>query len=111
MDELAFLKQKRLAQLQHHYQKQQNEQAVQQAELHQQIKMLESYVTQRLSKEAFERYMNIKTAHPERAVQVLTVLGQLINERKLEHVDDAEFKQLLQLINQETTRDIKIIRK
>lgn len=106
MDELEQLKQKKVEELQQQIKEKQAEQA----KVQQQINMLEQMVTSRLSKEALERYGNIKTAHPERAVQLLTILGQVIQEKNLERIEDEELKQLLQLM-QSQTREINIKRK
>lgn len=91
MDELEALRQKRLQQLQAQQQKEQQE--VEQAQ--QQIQQLEMMIKQSLSKDALQRYGNIKAAHPEKAVQLLIVLGQMLQQGKITTVDDATLKNIL----------------
>ena len=106
MDELEALKKKKLAQLQEQFQQQQAEQA----QLQQQVQALEQFVTARLSKQALERYGNIKAAHPEQAVQLLTILGQIIQTKNVQCFEDEQVKQVLQMMQQQK-RDITIKRK
>jgi len=63
--------------------------------MRQQLQQLENAIRQRMTKEAFERYGNIKSANPQFAVQILLVLSQYIEKTKRERIDDQEFKQLL----------------
>lgn len=69
---------------------QQEEQLVQQ-----QIQQLEAMIKQKLTKKALERFSNIKAAHPEKAVQLLVILGQLIQAGKVNMIDDNQLKDLL----------------
>jgi len=101
MDELEELKKKKLAEIQQASQNQQEEQ--------QQIEQLESVIKQIFTKEALERYGNIKAAHPEKAVQVLVVSGQLIQERKIQKIDDNTLKEILKQLTPEQ-KDFKIKR-
>jgi programmed cell death protein 5 len=67
-----------------------------QAELRQQIQQLEMLVKQRMTKEALERFGNIKSAHPEKAIQLLAVLGQAIQSGQIdEQIDDEQLKDIL----------------
>ena len=100
MDELERLKQKRMNELQERLQEQAQEQ-----EVLAQINELERAVKARMTKEAISRFGNVKSAHPERAVQALLVLSQL----KVERIDDSILKHVLIELNQK--RDIKIKRK
>jgi DNA-binding TFAR19-related protein (PDSD5 family) len=68
---------------------QQEEQQIQQ-----QVQQLEVMIKQKLTKKALERYSNIKAAHPEKAVQLLVVLGQIIQAGN-NMIDDNQLKELL----------------
>ncbi|MFH2028744.1 MAG: DNA-binding protein [Nanoarchaeota archaeon] len=108
MDELEALKRKRLAELQ----KQQetfNQQAEEQNQMQQQIEQLESVVKQIMSKEALIRYGNIKAAHPEKTVQVLVVIGQLLQQGKIRSITDSQLKDILTQLAPEK-KDFKIKR-
>lgn len=96
MDELESLRQKRLQQLQAHQNREQEE--IQQAQ--QQLNQLELIVKQNLTKEALQRYGNIKAAHPEKAVQLLIILGQLIQQGKITTIDDKTLKNMLTRLHQ-----------
>lgn len=54
--------------------------------------MLENAIRQKLTKEAVERYGNLKAAHPEKAVQLLAVLAQL---EQHDQIDDSMLKDVL----------------
>ena len=96
MDELEELKKKKLQQLQQQQEQASHYQAQEEAQLQQQIQQLESVVRDLLSKEALERYGNIKAAHPEKAVKLLVVLGQLAQSGKIQNkVTDDQLKVLL----------------
>lgn len=92
MDELEELKKKKLQELQ---QKQQ-EALQQQVQEEAQLQQLEAAVKQFFTKEALQRYGNLKAAHPEKAVQVLVVLGQLMQSGKItQKITDDQLKELL----------------
>ncbi len=92
MDELEEIKKKKLESLQ----RQQQEQVNEEAQLQQQIQQLDSVVKQFLTKEALIRYGNIKTAHPQKFMQLLTVLGQLVQSGKINNqINDEQLKELL----------------
>jgi programmed cell death protein 5 len=96
MDELEELKKKRLQELQQKQQESMQQQAQQEAQLQQQIQQLEQAVKQFLSKEALERYGNLKAAHPEKAVKLLVILAQLAQSGKITNqVADVQLKELL----------------
>jgi programmed cell death protein 5 len=105
MDELSEIKRKKMLQMQQNYQ----DQLEDQAELHQQVQQLEVIVKQRLTKEALERYSNIKAADPEKAVQILAILAQFIS-RSREQITDEQFKRLLLKITPEK-KEFRITRK
>ncbi|MEA3429991.1 MAG: DNA-binding protein [Nanoarchaeota archaeon] len=101
MNELEELRHKRLEQLQ--------QQQKEVEEFNQQISTLEQFVRQHLTKEALSRYGNLKAAHPEKAVQALTLLAQIIQTGKLPMIDDKQLKDILQRM-QPPKREFKITR-
>ncbi len=78
-----------------------------QQEFQQQVQELEAIVRQKLTKEALQRYGNIKVANPQKAVQLLAILGQFIQTGKIESVDDNLLKKILSRLN-EGKRDFQI---
>lgn len=67
-----------------------------QQELQKQLQEIENIAKQYLSKEALQRYGNLKTAFPEKAIKVATLIVQLINNNQItEKLDDQKFKYLL----------------
>ena len=80
-------------------------------EIQKQFEALEQVVKQKLSKEAIARYGNIKAAHPEKAMQVITALAQLVQQGQIqETITDDLLKQIL-LKLQEPKKEFKIARK
>lgn len=75
------------------YRKKLQQQQEQQQKIRQQIDALENIVRQKLTKEALSRYGTLKSAHPERAIQLLTLLAQHISE--FDVLDDAQLKTIL----------------
>ena len=94
MSELDEIRQKKIREIQ----QRQNEDIQEEMQLQQQIAQLESVVKQALTKDALERFGNLKAAYPEKAVQVLVVLGQLIQSGKINKIDDGQLKELLSTI-------------
>ncbi|MDP7610315.1 MAG: DNA-binding protein [Candidatus Woesearchaeota archaeon] len=93
-DELEELRKQKLAAMQ--------QQAVQeQAQIMQQVQQLENLVKPRMTKPALERFGNIRAAHPDKAVQSLVVLAQLIQSNKLTIIDDTTLKEILLKLTQE----------
>jgi len=109
MDDLEELKKKKLRELQQKQQQAFQNQQQEQQQLQQQIEQLEAVVKQTFTKEALERYGNIKAAHPEKAVQILVVLGQLMQQGKIQQIDDQQLKQILEQLTPEK-KDFKIKR-
>ncbi|MDP7180451.1 MAG: DNA-binding protein [Candidatus Woesearchaeota archaeon] len=105
MDELEEIKKRKLEEL-----KQQQGSGQQDEEVQQQIHQLEGIVKQAFTKEALERYGNLKTAHPDKAVQVLAILGQAISSGQITKIDDTQFKELLTRLTPEK-KEFKITRK
>lgn len=71
-----------------------------QLELQKQIQVLETAVKQHLSKEAISRYGNVKAAHPEKALQIITIMAQLIQSGQItEKITDEQFKEILRRLD------------
>jgi|TARA_Y100000031_G_C8129697_1_gene342279 DNA-binding TFAR19-related protein (PDSD5 family) len=66
-----------------------------------QIQQLENIVRQKLTKEALQRYGNIKAAHPEKTLQLLVILGQMIQGEQIDMIDDNKLKEILQHMTQQ----------
>ena len=106
MDELEALRQKKLQELQ----AQQQQQANEQVQLAQQVESLENLVKPKLTKEALQRYGNLKSAHPEKAVQLLVIIAQAIQQSNIAQITDAQLKELLMKITPKQ-KEFKITRK
>lgn len=82
-----------------------------QAQLKQQILMLENIAKKFLTREAIERYGTLKSAHPELAVKAIAIIAQAAQQGEIkETITDDMFKNMLKQI-QAPKRDIKITRK
>jgi len=86
MNELDLIRQRKLEQLQ--------EQVHEQTQINAQILQVEEQIKPRLTKEALARYSNIKIAHPEKFMQMLYVLSQIISTKK-SMIDDNILKEIL----------------
>ena len=76
----------------------------------QQIHQLETMIKQFLSKEALERYGNLKVAYANKAMNVLVILSQMIQKGHIKsQISDSQLKEILK--SMEKKRDIKITRK
>ena len=95
-DELEEIRKRKLQELQA------NQQESAQTEQHQiqaQIEQLETLVKQYLTKDALSRYGNLKIAHTEKAIKVLTVLAQMIQQGRInQKIDDTNFKGILKTL-------------
>lgn len=103
VDELAELRKRRLAELQERAQQEQSEEE----QLQSQIAQLESIVKPKLSKEALNRYSNLRVVHAEIWLQSLVVLAQLLQGGKIKEINDEQYKAILQRL-QPKKKDIKI---
>ena len=73
-----------------------------QFELQRKIKALENLVKSYLSKEAISRYSNIKAAYPEKQMQILEIMKNLIQSGRIKkQLSDDEFKEILRLLQPE----------
>lgn len=98
MNELEYLRQQKLERMQEYTQ--------QQAHIRQQLAQLEELAKKKLTKEALERYGNVRFANAERAFQA----AEIIVRSKIDIVTDEQLKSLLAKLS-ETKREIKITRK
>ena len=81
-----------------------------QSKIQQQIEMMEETVRQFLSKDALVRYGTLKTAHQEKAIQLLIVIFQAIQKGQVpRQIDDNTLKQLLEQLTPKK-REMKIKR-
>lgn len=109
MDELEEIKKRKLQELRRKQLEDMQQQAQEQQQLQQQIQQLEIMVKQSLTKEALERYSNLKTAFPDRAVQLLVILAQAMQSGQIKKIDDNTLKELLKRLTPEK-REFKIKR-
>tara|TARA_Y100000310_G_C20605678_1_gene775343 strand:- start:370 stop:630 length:261 start_codon:yes stop_codon:yes gene_type:complete len=66
----------------------------------QKVAQLEMACKQKMTKDAVERYGNVKTAHPDKALKVLQIIGSGIQSGQLqEMIDGDQLKELLQRID------------
>ena len=105
MNDIEEIKRKKLEELQRQQQFDSEE-----ADIQQQIAQLELLVKKVLTKKALQRYGNLKTAHPDTAVQLLVLLGQAIQSGQIKTVDDDALKNLLMRL-QPKKHKFKMIRK
>ena len=87
------IKQRKLMEMQQQAQSQMQDQA----NMQQKVAELESMVKSQFSKEALERYGNIRAADPDKALQVIVLFGQLMQQGKIQGIiDDIIFKKVLE---------------
>ncbi|MBR9699839.1 hypothetical protein GOV09_05255 [Candidatus Woesearchaeota archaeon] len=107
MSDLDEIRKKKLAELQQHV----NQQQDQEQQMQQQVAQLEHMVKQHLTKDAIERYGNLKTAHAEKALRLIAVVAQAIQQGQIkEKITDEQLKRLLQGI-EPAKKDFTIKRK
>ena len=95
MHEIDEIKKKRLEELKRLRQTSYHQQVQEDMQIQGQINQLESFVRQYFTKEALSRYGNLKTAHPERAVQILLMIAQAIQSKQIKIIDDKMLKEIL----------------
>jgi DNA-binding TFAR19-related protein (PDSD5 family) len=101
MNDLERIKQEKLRALQ--------EQQQEEFELQKKVDQLEAVIKQLFTKEAKERFGALKTMHPEKALQVLMLVGQAMQQGQVKIIDDDKLKSILIKINQK--KEFKITRK
>lgn len=68
--------------------------------LQKEIDAIEEFVKQKFTKDANTRYGNLKTAHPEKALQLITILAQIIQSGSLQaQITDEQLKSLLEKLS------------
>lgn len=83
-------------------------QAQKQAEAQKQIEVLEKVVREHLNKDALQRYGNLKSAHPEKAMKAISVIVQLIQQGYIKkQLTDEEFKGILIQIEEKKEFNIR----
>ena len=108
MSELDEIRQKRMEEL---MQKQQTDALQEQIQLQRQVEMLEMVAKQKMTKEAISRYGNLKAAHPEKAIQIIAVIAQGIQQGQItEQVTDEKLKTLLRQL-EPPKKEFKITKK
>ncbi len=111
MDELEEIKKRKLIELQKQQEEQIKKSIEEQKQIQQQIEQLEMLVKQFFTKEALERYGNLKSAHPEKAIKLLMIVGEAIQQGRVrKKISDSELKEILKKM-EVPKRNFKIIRK
>jgi len=111
MTDIEELKRRRMEELQQQALSQQTDMLKEQIQLQKQVAMLETVVKQKMTKEAISRYGNLKAAHPEKAIQIIAVLAQAIQQGQInEQITDEKFKILLKQLEPEK-KEFKITKK
>ena len=101
MSELDEIRKKKLEELKRQQLGALQQQDSEKAQIQQQVQQLEIIVKQAFTKEALERYGNLKAAFPERAVQVLAILANAIQSGQISKIDDNELKEILKKLTPE----------
>ncbi|HLC60756.1 MAG TPA: DNA-binding protein [Candidatus Nanoarchaeia archaeon] len=87
-----------------------SQQSDEQSQIQQQIEQMESVVKKFFTKDALERYGNLKAAHQEKSIQLLVVLFQAIQKGQVQgKIEDDLLKKILQQMTPEK-KDFKISR-
>ncbi len=68
---------------------------------------MEAIVRQRLTKEALQRYGNIRAADQLKARQIIAILYQIIQSGKVQMISDAQLKEMLKGMNQQRKMNIR----
>jgi len=109
MNDIEEIRKRKLEQLQNQYQQEAQSKAQQDVQAQQEVEQLEALIKTRLTKDALQRYGNIKAADPEKAMHVLMMIAQLIQSDKASTIDDQQLKKILMMIGPK--KEIKITRK
>lgn len=110
MPTLDEIRKKKLEELMRLQQERLQQQTNEQAQIQQQVEQMEDIVRQFLTKDALERYGNLKTAHQEKALQLLVILFQAIQKGQIpDKIDDSTLKKVLEQLTPKK-REIKIKR-
>jgi programmed cell death protein 5 len=110
MPTLEEIKKRKLEELMQLQQDKLQQQTQEQAQIQQQIELMEDAVRQLLTKDALARYGNLRTAHQEKALQLLIILFQAIQKGQIKSkIDDSTLKKILEQLTPKK-KDIKIKR-
>lgn len=110
MPTLDELRKRRIEELMQAQQQKSQQQAEEQAQIQKQIEQIENIVRQFFTKDALARYGTLKTAHQEKALQLLVVLFQAIQKGQVKgQIDDSLLKKILEQLTPKK-KEIKIKR-
>ena len=110
MPTIEEIRKRKLEELMEAQQERLHQNTQQQAQMQQQIELMETIVKQFLTKEALERYGNLKSAHQEKALQLLAILFQTIQKGQIQSkIDDSLLKKILEQLTPKK-KEIKIKR-
>jgi len=110
MPTLQEIKKKKLEELMRLQQEKMQHQSHEQAQIQQQIEQMEEIVRQFMTKDALARYGNLKTAHQEKALQLLVIMFQAIQKGQIQsQIDDSTLKKVLEQLTPKK-KEIKIKR-
>ena len=110
MPTLDKIKKRKLEELMQMQQEKLLQQSHEQSQIQQQIEQMESIARQFMTKEALARYGNLKTAHQEKALQLLLILFQAIQKGQVQgKIDDSTLKKILEQLTPRK-KEIKIRR-
>ncbi len=85
-----------------------NSEVEEQKKIQQKILEIESLAKKYMTQDAITRYGNLKSAHPQKALQAIALIAQLVSQNKIEEkINDQQFKALLMKLEPEK-RDTKI---
>lgn len=111
MIDIEEVRQKKLAELQERYEQQKHNEVKQQIALQQQVAQLEKAAKLWMTPEAVSRYGNLKTAHPDKALQVAVLIAEFVQSGKIHKlITDEQLKELLIYLEQRK-QEMKIKRK
>ena len=103
--ELDELRQKKLEELQ---QQKMQEALQEKMQVQQQIAQLETGAKMWMDAEAVSRYGNLRSAHPEKAIQVAVLIAQFVQSGKIHSlITDEQLKELLAYMD-EQKKDTKV---
>ncbi|MEM2956018.1 MAG: DNA-binding protein [Candidatus Pacearchaeota archaeon] len=68
-------------------------------ELAKNLKIIENVAKLKMSKEAIVRYGNLKLAHPEKAIKIISFIAEAVQQGRIkEIITDEQFKEILMKI-------------
>ncbi len=106
-EEIERIKQEKLRKL-YEQADQEQQTSEEKQRLQQEIEMLEQTVKSRMTKEALQRYSNIRIAHPELALNLLLVLARAIQANQIGVIDDSQLKEILKQMQSVEKKDFNI---